>query len=385
VCPQSKENKENGSNAEEEEENDETVDEENEEKVEKEDNSKSNSDDKNKNTMTVTPELLSAMVKALQEALVNTNTGRTTSTQKAEFVSDSLTEEPKTVSKSSIDTDSAEEEELSSTVRPKTKTSGIDTNTVTTNQKTRSKSKPISSKTRPTIITTTKRKLIPTIISAIVTNTTLLRLKSPVLSVLSGTSPSYSQTTPFPRTSSLRPPDQISQEDISDEQEQEVEQEVDEENVTQKTRIASVPTNEDFSSSLPFIATGFVRNIKNNLIKSSNNNNNINDKSMATIMSNFNIDDLTDDERKNMLSNILNAINAKSDSINSKKSDSLIEREDKSEPKRTQTSNKNNKKSEEKSPNLHIVSSIDELSSAPHDPNNPPIFVVLLPENPNEK
>jgi hypothetical protein len=212
-----------------------------------------------------------------------------------------------------------------------------------------------------------------------------LRLKSPVLSVLSGTSPTYSQTTPFPRTSSLRPPDQISQEDISDEQEQEVEQEVDEENVTQKTRIASVPTNEDFSSSLPFIATGFVRNIKNNLIKSSNNNNNINDKSMATIMSNFNIDDLTDDERKNMLSNILNAINAKSDSINSKKSDSLIEREDKSEPKRTQTSNKNNKKSEEKSPNLHIVSSIDELSSAPHDPNNPPIFVVLLPENPNEK
>jgi hypothetical protein len=374
VCTESEENKENGSNAE--EENDETVDEENEEKVE---NSKSNSDDKDKNTVKVTPELLSVMVKALQEALGNVNTEGTTSTQKAEFVSDSLTEEPKTVSKSSIDTDSAEEEELSSTARPKTKISGIDTNTVTTNQKTRSKSKPISSKTRPTIITTTKRKLIPTIISAIVTNTTLLRLKSPVLSVLSGTSPSYSQTTPFPRTSSVRPQDQNSQEDISDEQEEDEEVE-DEENVTQKTRIASVPTNEDFSASLPFIATGFVQNINNNLIKHFNNNN-INDKSTATIMSNFNIDDLTDDERKSILSNILNAINPKSDSINSKKSDTLIE----SETKQTQTSNKNNKKSEQKSPNLRIVSSIDELSSAPHDPNNPPIFVVLLPENANEK
>lgn len=125
------------------------------------------------------------------------------------------------------------------------------------------------------------------------------------------------------------------------------------------------------------------------------------------VLSNFNVDDLSDDERKQMLTNILSVIQSKSDANeitpeSSPVSSSSSARGSKSGSKRS--GKKTSAKSAgtklfpvTKASNVRIISSMDELtssslsassSSSPSSdgkPSNAPIYVVLLPQNKKKK
>lgn len=125
------------------------------------------------------------------------------------------------------------------------------------------------------------------------------------------------------------------------------------------------------------------------------------------VLSNFNVDDLSDDERKQMLTNILSVIQSKSDANeitpeSSPVSSSSSARGSKSGSKRS--GKKTSAKSAgtklfpvTKANNVRIISSMDELTSSSLSasstsstssdgkPSNAPIYVVLLPQNKKKK
>lgn len=119
------------------------------------------------------------------------------------------------------------------------------------------------------------------------------------------------------------------------------------------------------------------------------------------VLSNFNVDDLSDDERRAMLTNILSVIQSKNAAANE-----LVETSTSSasfSSSRSSKSGKSKSKSSKKSKssgtkllpvtkanNVRIISSMDELSTdirtnPDGSPSNAPIYVVLLPQNKKKK
>jgi hypothetical protein len=205
-----------------------------------------------------------------------------------------------------------------------------------------------------------------------------LRLKAPLVNVLSG----FSSTTPsFSKTKSQNV--NHDQWDVN-----ESDHEIDD-NQTKKVKpkFTTVPSTSTFEE--PIIPTGFVQDLDD-----IRNNDNDDDQSdpITTINANFNIEDLTDEERKCLLLEIIDAITNKSDSVNkvseNVKKISDVSRQKNKSSRRTKLKHDisdSDSTASESAPKVKIVSSIEELSETPHDPQNPPIFVILLPENRNKK
>lgn len=110
----------------------------------------------------------------------------------------------------------------------------------------------------------------------------------------------------------------------------------------------------------------------------------------AVLSNVLNVDDLTDDERRDMLTNILTVIQNQKNSSNEVESDMEVSTSS-TTTKSTKSGRKKNKKSSNtkflsstKAKNVRIVSSLDELSkdsSSTDSVGNSPIYVVLLPQN----
>lgn len=121
------------------------------------------------------------------------------------------------------------------------------------------------------------------------------------------------------------------------------------------------------------------------------------------VLSNFNVDDLSDDERRQMLTNILSVIQSKSGGANE-----IAESETSTASSRSSKSGKKGGKKGQskggslgtklfpvtKANNVRIISSMDELTSttttgaaSPDGGKSPnaPIYVVLLPQNKKKK
>ena len=217
---------------------------------------------------------------------------------------------------------------------------------------------------------TSKSKLIPTVHSTVVKDTTQLRLKTPVLSVHSAkgaasnlvrlrTSLASSKTTSNKK------------------------------NGKSLGGKSNSVTNDEITTTSPFIIVNNKRgkNKANDVSKVIDGN---------AVLSNFNVDDLTDDERRDMLTNILSV-------IQNKNSANEIEQSTSSKTLQvdaTSSRNTSRRKSKEKgatgtklfpvtkASNVRIVSSLDELTDKTDkssDNANAPIYVVLLPQNKKKK
>ena len=112
------------------------------------------------------------------------------------------------------------------------------------------------------------------------------------------------------------------------------------------------------------------------------------------VLSNFNVDDLTDDERRDMLTNILSVIQSKNSANEieqSTASSKQVETAVRGSKKKSKT-NSNSASTKllpvTKANNVRIVSSLDELTKSDKSADsssNAPIYVVLLPQNKKKK
>lgn len=148
-------------------------------------------------------------------------------------------------------------------------------------------------------------------------------------------------------------------------------------------------TNEDVASELtttsPFIIVNKNKKSKENDVNKVIDGN--------AVLSNFNVDDLTDDERRDMLTNILSVIQSKNSANEIETSTEALSSSSSkghmSEDKRG--SSKSKEKGTKllpvtKANNVRIVSSLDELTDKKADNSaSAPIYVVLLPQNKKKK
>ena len=195
---------------------------------------------------------------------------------------------------------------------------------------------------------TSRSKLIPTVYSTLVKNTTQLRLKTPVLNVQS-----------MKRVSAKQASTNLNRAK------------------TKSHRVISISKSfSELTTTSPFIIVN--KNTKNR----SNDVNKVIDGN--AVLSNFNVDDLTNEERRDMLANILGVIaNEGKHNINEIVLTSSTDQTNSEQDLRKKSKQKRTKLLPvTKANNVRIVSSLDELTDRKTENSaNAPIYVVLLPQN----
>lgn len=216
-----------------------------------------------------------------------------------------------------------------------------------------------------------KTKLIPTVYRTNVDNVTQLRLKTPVLSMASSNIVKQRTATASSAALSSSRKDNIR-------------------NKVKSSRLSrnrlTVVENEMTTTS-PFIMSVGKRTKNKESTTTVNEVDKVIDGN--AVLSNFNVDDLSDDERKDMLTNILDIIQHKTNSIES--STSSINKRGQQNKSKIKT------KAIAKTHNVRIISSLDELDDLKHQKSNSisgksgdtskksPIYVVLLPQDKKKK
>lgn len=195
-------------------------------------------------------------------------------------------------------------------------------------------------------------KQSPTVYSAVVKNTTQLRLRTPVLNVQSRKA--AASTLVKRRTVSNGAARSRKKND-------------------KNTQPEKDESEGMMTTTSPFIINRMSKNTDDDVSTVIDGN---------AVLSNFNVDDLTDEERRDMLTNIFDVIQNKADSEKSSTKSSSTKRNARSKNKAIVTKLINAEAS-----NIRIVSSMDELTTdkSLHKSANPPIYVILLPQNKKKK
>ncbi|KAH9418311.1 hypothetical protein DERP_010178 [Dermatophagoides pteronyssinus] len=334
------------------------------------------------NNVTVSPELVQAMIKALQEALGVTTTTTMTPIDDLDGFNEETTGNNEDDNNNQIDEQSEHEENdmittttmKPSILKPKNGIKGI--------------------------IETGRRRLPTNVITTTVRNVTQVRLKTPVLSMRSGkTTPSSSQrrffTTPRPIFGSN------SNDNDND----------DGDNL--ESGIKNIKNLIDLTTTSPLLIVNKLQPTQLNTPKIIDGD---------ALLNNFDINNLTDDERRQMLTNILGVIQNRAPTTTIPTTatnnifDTRIIRSSTPKSKQTKTSTKRSSSSKQKSTstttktpkstrllpvtkanNVRIISSLDELNketigggggvngSGDKSNQQQPIYVVLLPQNKKKK
>ena len=210
--------------------------------------------------------------------------------------------------------------------------------------------------------------------STVVKNTTQLRLKTPVLSVQSakGAASNLVKIRASPSSSKRTGAGTNGR--------------------TSRARTGSRAASLELTTTSPFIilnkgGSGASKNKANDVSKVIDGN---------AVLSNFNVDDLTDDERRDMLTNILSVIQSKNSAneIEQTAGDSSKQQVDASKSTRGSRRKSKSKGASTKlfpvtkANNVRIVSSMDELTKSDKsgdNSSNAPIYVVLLQQNKKKK